>query len=250
MAGTSVADGCSLVGPARCACVGRRAYIQPMRRSYIDPHVGLTESFRLARVWAGDPSPVAILGPSTSAIEASPWLLKTGLPIGTTGNRHSRFTARPRSGTVIGWCLNLEEILDLERWADLDGLVVVRAHKTHAPWVTAHDAEFLGGEPVLPVPEASPAIKAMVKGISPIAVLNQGLVDDRERSSAVQALTYMRDHGHKLVPEQLVVEAIRQEWPGTGPLELADLAKQLNAGKRLRFQKRINPTSLDEWSAT
>ena len=51
---------------------------------------------------------------------------------------------------------------------------------------------------------------------------------------AVQALTYMRDHGHTLVPDQLAVEAIRHGWPGTSPLELADLAKQLNAGKRLR----------------
>ena len=75
----------------------------------------------------------------------------------------------------------------------------------------------------------------MVGGISLLPVLSQGLVDSRERSMAVQALTYMRDHGHALVPEQLAVEAIRNEWPGTSPLELADLAKQLNAGRRLRY---------------
>lgn len=219
-----------------------------MRRAYIDPHIDLVGSFRLAKRWAGNSGPVTILGPSTSAIEASPWLATTGLLIGTIGHRHSRFTARPRSGTVIGWCLNLEEILDVERYADLEGLVVVRGHKAHAPWITAHAAEFLGGEPVPLVPEATPAIKAMVEGISMLPVINQGLIDARERATAVQALTYMRDRGHELIPSQLMVEAIRQEWPGTSPLMFANLAKQLNAGKRLRFEKRLNPTALAEWA--
>ncbi|MCW2848966.1 MAG: hypothetical protein JWR90_2940 [Marmoricola sp.] len=175
--------------------------------------------------------------------------MSSGLPIGTTGNRHSRFGARPRTGTVIAWCLHLDEILELEEKASLDGLVLVRGYKTHAPWITAHDAEFLGGEQVARVPEASAAIKAMVDGISMSAVLNQGLVESRERSTAVQALTFMRHHGHRLVPEQLTVEAIRQEWPGTSPLEFADLAKQLNAGKRLRHQKRLNAAAMTEWLA-
>jgi hypothetical protein len=58
----------------------------------------------------------------------------------------------------------------------------------------------------------------------------------------------MRDHGHRLVPAQLVVEAIRQEWPGTSPLELAELAKQLDAGKRLRYDRRLNPAAMAEWA--
>jgi len=100
------------------------------------------------------------------------------------------------------------------------------------------------------VPEASPAIKAMVDGISLLPVLNQGLIDSRERSMAVQALTYLRNHGHTLVPEQLAVEAIRRGWPGTSPLELANLAKQLNAGKRLRYGQRLNTSVLEEWAST
>jgi hypothetical protein len=151
---------------------------------------------------------------------------------------------------VIAWCLNLDEILDLERHSELNGLVAVRGHKNHAPWITAHDAELLGGEPVPHVPEATAAIKAMVHGISLLPVLNQGLIDSRERSMAVQALTYMRLRGHKLIPDQLVVEAIRRAWPGTSPLALADLAGQLNAGKRLRFEERINRATLAEWAAT
>jgi hypothetical protein len=218
-----------------------------MRHAYISPHVDLRESFRLATAWAGND--VTVIGASTRDIEASPWLAESGLPIGTTSNRHSRFTARARTGKVIAWCLNLDEILDLERNSRLGGLVVVQGHASHAPWITAHDAKLLGGEPVPQVTEASPAIKAMVTGISQLAVLNQGLIDPRERSTAVQALSYMRSHGHQLIPQQLTVEAIRQEWPGTSPLDLADLAKQLNAGKQLRYEKRLSSTVLAEWAA-
>jgi hypothetical protein len=221
-----------------------------MRRAYIATHVDLPESYRLARNWAGGDSTITIIGPSTSVIKASPWLEKTGLPIGTTSNRHSQYIAQARAGTVIAWCLHLDEILDLESDSELNGLVVVHGHNNHAPWITAHDVEFLGGEPVPRVPEATAAVKAMVHGISLLPVLNQGLIDSRERSMAVQALTYMRHHGHELVPNQLVVEGIRNSWPGTSPLAMADIAKQLNAGKRLHSEKRINPDALANWAAT
>ena len=89
----------------------------------------------------------------------------------------------------------------------------------------------------------------MVDGISLLPVLNQGLIDSRERSMAVQALTYMRGHGNTPVPDQLAVEAIRHGWPGTSPLELADLAKQLNTGKRLRYEQRLNTSVLGEWAS-
>jgi hypothetical protein len=141
-----------------------------MRRAYIDPHVDLPESFRLARIWAGTVGPVSVVGPSTSAIDASPWLAKTGLPIDVTSNRGSRYSARPGVGTVIGWCLGLDDILRLERRAELDGLVVVRGYKEHAPWITAHEVGLLGGEPVEPVPEATGPIKAMVDGLSVLPI--------------------------------------------------------------------------------
>ncbi|SDG04832.1 hypothetical protein SAMN05660662_0142 [Blastococcus aurantiacus] len=220
-----------------------------MRRAYISPHVDLQTSYRLAKAWAGSDSKITIVGSNTSALEASPWLAQTGLPMGTTSNRHSRYTAQARTGILIAWCLDLVEILNIERRSELSGLVVVRGHKSHSPWITAHDADLLGGEPVARVPEASPAIKAMVDGISLLPALNQGLIDSRERSMAVQALTYMRSHGHTLFPDQLAVEAIRHGWPGTSPLELADLAKQLNAGKRLRFSERLNTSVLAEWAS-
>lgn len=216
----------------------------------MSPHVDLRESFRIAHSWAGSSTPVTIMGPSTSALAESRWLTKTGLPIGTTSNRGSRFTAHPRSGTVIAWCLNVEEVLELERRADLDGLVVVYAHAAHAPWITAHNAEFLSGEPVPPIPDAPSIVAAAVDLITNIAVLNQGLIDSRERSGAVQVLTHLRAHGHRLNHDQVVVEAIRQGWPGASPLELADITKKVNAGKQLRFSRRINSDALAELVAT
>ena len=83
-----------------------------MRRSYIDNHCSLIDSFKLAQRWAGG-APTSLTASSTSAVEASPWLEGAGVPIGTVGNRRSRFSARPR-GIIIAWCLHLDELLDLE----------------------------------------------------------------------------------------------------------------------------------------
>ncbi|MEO7372650.1 MAG: hypothetical protein ABIW36_01890, partial [Terrimesophilobacter sp.] len=143
----------------------------------------------------------------------------------------------------------LGEVLEIESESSVTGVVVVRAHASHAPWITAHDVECLGGSDIVPVPEAPKAIKAMVEGISLLPVINQGLIDSRERSMAVQALSFMRGRGHALDPKQLIVEATRQGWPGASPLELADLARDLNRGKRLRFQNRLDIRALEGWSS-
>lgn len=217
-----------------------------MRRAYIEAHVPLREAFVAARKWA-DGGTVSLIAPSTSAVEAQPWLESTGVAIGTTSNRHSRFSNRPH-GAVIGWCLNLGELLEIESRDSVTSIVAVLAHASHAPWVTAHGVECLAGDDIPPVPEATNAIKAMVEGISMLPILNHGLSDSRERSTAVQALTFMRARGHELRPQQLIVEAIRQRWPGTSPLELAGLARDLNRGKQLRYQNRLNIRALDEWS--
>lgn len=216
-----------------------------MRRAYVEAHMSLSDAYRVATRWAGTIN--TVIGPSTSAIEASPWLEQAGVRLGTVGNRHTRFTARP-AGIMVAWCLHLDEILELEHRNDLTGVVAVRASTDLRPWVTAHKAEHLGGEVLEPVPEASPAIKATVEGITGIAVANQGLIDRRERSEAVQALTYLHRHGHKLNPTQLIVEAIRNGWPGKAPVELAQLARDVNAGKRLRYQNRVRPERLAEWA--
>lgn len=218
-----------------------------MRRAYIEAHVPLRESFAAARKWA-DGEALTLIAPSTRAVEAQPWLESAGVAIGTSSNRHSRFSAGPH-GAVIGWCLNLEELLEIESRSSATGIVAVQAHASHAPWITAHDIEHVAGEPIPPVPEATKAIKAMVEGISLLPVLSQGLTDSRERSIAVQALTFMRARGHDLDPKQLTVEAIRHGWPGWSPLELADIARDLNRGKRLRFQNRLDVRALERWAS-
>lgn len=221
-------------------------YGVPMRRAYIESHCSLIDSFKLARRWA-DGAATSLIAPSTSAVEASPWLESAGVPIGTVGNRHSRFNAPPH-GVVIAWCLHLDELLDLEDRNDIDAVVLVRAGVRDAPWITAYEVDHLGGEAVPEVEEASPTIRATVEGLSGGAVLNQGLIDSRERSAAVQALTYLRERGHELDPDQLATEALRCEWPRRAPLELAQIARDLNAGKKLKFQQRLRPEILAEWA--
>lgn len=218
-----------------------------MRRAYVEAHVPLRKAFVAARRWA-DGEVATLIAPSTSAVAAQPWLESSGVAIGTTSNRHSRFSARPH-GAVIGWCLNLDEVLEIESRSSVSSIVAVQAHASHAPWITAHNVGRLGGSDIAHVPEATKAIKAMVEGISLLPVLNQGLTDSRERFMAVQALTFMRAHGHELDPKQLIVEALRQGWPGVSPLEFAGLARDLNRGKRLRFQNRLDIRALQRWSS-
>lgn len=88
----------------------------------------------------------------------------------------------------------------------------------------------------------------MVEGFTGIAVSNRGLIDPRERSEAVQALTYFHNRGRELNPTQLIVEAIRNCWPGTAPVEPSKLAGDITAGKRLRYQQRLRPEILAQWA--
>ncbi|WP_019872978.1 hypothetical protein [Sporichthya polymorpha] len=215
-----------------------------MRRAFIAANVRLDESFSIAADWAAHA--LTVIAPSTSAVEAERWLENAGVPIGVSSRKHSRFTARPQ-GTVIAWCLSLKDLLELECKRGVEEVVLVRGHDEHAPWITAHGVECLAGSPVAAVPEASAAIKTMVEGVTTLAVQNQGLVDQRERAGVAEALTYFRQRGHTFDPAQLVVEAIRQGWPGSDALEIAELATSVNAGKQLRFEQRFRPEVIAEW---
>lgn len=218
-----------------------------MRRAYIGSQVPLKDAYREATRWAETVD--CVITPSTSAIESSPWLERAGVPLGVASNRHTRFTARPH-GLIVAWCLNLDEVLELEHRNQLSGLVAVQAPRSLRPWATAHNVKHIAGEVLDPVPEPTPATKALVEGITSMAVPNQGLIDKRERSDAIQALTYFRTHGHQLHPTQLTLEAIRNGWPGRAPIELAQIAHDINAGKQLRHQNRIDPELLAEWANT
>ncbi len=144
--------------------------VRVMCRAYIEAHVPLNEALAAARKWA-DGEALTLIAPSTRAVEAQPWLDSAGVAIGTTSIRHSRFSARPH-GTVIGWCLNLKEVLEVESRSSVIGIVAVQAQASHAPWITAHDVERLAGSDIARVAEASKAIKAMVEGIGTVALLD------------------------------------------------------------------------------
>ena len=83
-----------------------------------------------------------------------------------------------------------------------------------------------------------------------LPVLNQGLIDSRERSAAVQALTYFNQRGLDPGADQLITEALRNGWPGDSPIELARLAREIKAGKRLRHQQRLRPEVVEQWANT
>lgn len=223
-----------------------------MRRAYIEASVPLRQAVRTAVEWAGSPGSIHV--PDTASVNDNLWLTKLGIPI-TSPSAKSRFQGRPR-GIVIGFCLNPSENLGLEQSGDVQGIVAVRAYgpfshsqsvASFSPWITAFDVEHLGGNQINPTPEASAPIKAAVEGLTFIAVENQGLLDRRERSAAVQALTYLRDRGIRLEPDALMVEALRNKWGGNGPEELRGIALDLNAGKQLRYQKRLSDDAIEAW---
>ena len=40
----------------------------------------------------------------------------------------------------------------------------------------------------------------------------------------------------------------RNGWPWDSPIELADLARDISAGKRLRYQQRLRPEVVAQWA--
>ena len=96
----------------------------------------------------------------------------------------------PSSHTRVSSATPRAEVLEVERDESVDGTALVPAHgrlprvpsgSGDAPWITAFDAQCLGGDKIERIPEASAPLRATVKGLSDMAVLNQGLIDRRER---------------------------------------------------------------------
>lgn len=113
-----------------------------VRRAYIESHVPLREAVNLAKVWAGQNA--VIHAPDTGAVDANEWLTRLGLRI-TAVSTKSRFHGSPR-GSVIAFCLNVSEVLEVERTAGVESIAVVRAHGpiAHSPTVASHAANRRG----------------------------------------------------------------------------------------------------------
>lgn len=225
-----------------------------MRRAYVETHEPFPRALALALQWAGDGA--TIHAPDTRSIEENR-LHELGIRV-TSPSSKSRFYGRAE-GTVVATFLNLSEVLEVERRGGIEGLVVVHATGPsrfpgvphHGPWVTAFNPEHLGGREIAPIAAAPAALRATVRDLTGLAVGNQGLIDKRERSEVIHALTYMRSRGFELDPDALMVEALRNEWGGNGPDELRQIAVELNKGKQLQFdRRRLRPERLEEWAAT
>lgn len=233
-----------------------------MRRAYISADAPFENALALALEWAGDTA--TIHAPDTTTVEEE-GLHALGIPV-TSPARKSRFHGTPH-GTVIAVALNLAEVLDVERHSrvrrtlqpTVDDVVLIAAYgpqpysrygQHHSAWITAFDVEHLGGTPVPAVEPAPAPLRAAVRDLTArMAVRNQGLLDKHERHAAVHALTYLRDAGHPLDPDALMVEALLHEWGGNGPEELRQIAIDLQ-GKNLKYDKnRVSTEQLKTWAA-
>jgi hypothetical protein len=234
-----------------------------MRRAYITADEPFDHALARALEWAGDTA--TIHAPDTATVEDEE-LDTLGIPV-TSSSRKSRFYGQPH-GSVIAVGLNLAGVLDVERHgrprgplkATVDGLVVTDAYgpqpysshgQHHSAWITAFDVDHLGGSPI-PAAEPAPApLRAAIHDLTTrIAVRNQGFLDKRERHAAVHALTYLRDAGHPLDPDALMVEALRNEWGGNGPEDVRQIALDLHH-KNLKYDtNRVTTEQLRKWTAT
>lgn len=234
-----------------------------MRRAYITADEPFENALAQALEWAGDTATIHVADTATVEDEELDTL---GIPV-TSSSRKSRFYGHPR-GTVIAVGLNLAGVLDVERHsrprgplkATVDGLIVTDAYgpqpytahgQHHSAWITAFDVDHLGGTAIPAVASAPAALRAAIRHLTTrIAVRNQGLIDKRERHAAVHALTYLRDAGHPLDPDALMIEALRNEWGGNGPEDLRQIAVDLQH-KNLKYDKnRVTTEQLRQWAAT
>jgi hypothetical protein len=93
-----------------------------MRRAYIEAHVPLPQAVQTALDWAARNATIHV--PNTSSVRENKWIEGLGIPI-TSSSSKSRLHGSPR-GTVIGFCLNLSEVIEIERSAGVEGIVAVR----------------------------------------------------------------------------------------------------------------------------
>lgn len=117
------------------------------------------------------------------------------------------------------------------------------------PWVTAYKPEHLGGpaieakEPIVPDPIAWVALKTFTNSINS----STGLSHSSDHSLVVDGLTKLRAAGHTFDPDDLLAGALALNWKGSTAVELRDLARELNSGKRKRYRPILKANIIKIW---
>lgn len=117
------------------------------------------------------------------------------------------------------------------------------------PWITAFKPEHLGGptieakEPAIADPVVAAAMDTFTNSINS----STGLSHSSDRSTVTEGLTKLKAAGHRFDPEDLLAGALARNWRGESALELRTLATEINAGKKKRFDTRLNPDIVEIW---
>lgn len=80
-------------------------------------------------------------------------------------------------------------------------------------------------------------------------MINQGLLDRRERDGVIEALQFLRRHRVPLDPDAVMVEALQNRWGSDRPEVLRELTLQISEGASLsiRHRGRMREEGCEGW---
>jgi hypothetical protein len=117
------------------------------------------------------------------------------------------------------------------------------------PWVSAYLPVHLGGPvieprtPVIPDPVVWEALKSFTNSINS----STGLSHSSDRSVVTEGLMKLKATGHSYDPDDLLAGALALNWRGSSAVELRDLAREINAGKRKRYRPMLRSNIVEIW---
>ncbi|MHA7303847.1 hypothetical protein ACX80E_01140 [Arthrobacter sp. TMN-49] len=117
------------------------------------------------------------------------------------------------------------------------------------PWISAFKPLHLGG-PLIQAkdPIVADRVVAVALGYFTGAINSStGLTDSRDRSTVIEGLTKLRKAGHEFDPNDLLAGALAENWRGDAAVQLRDVAKEINSGKRKQFSSRLRPEIVEIW---
>lgn len=219
-------------------------------RAYVPASHDSEADLALALTWLSDEggkanSLIGVQIPSRGDIDESPTLSeleRRGRAAFSTWRRTS--TNRRVSGAQLAYFPNSEMLLALET-ARSSVIVAVGVDSSHAPWITAYEAQPLSGATIVPVPAADPVVVQALHTFTNAINSSTGLTDSRDRSKVIDGLQKLRRAGIPFTAEQLVTEALRRNWKGSaahalGVARKSLLAKESSSGRPSRRTSSIN----------